>query len=333
MDNNKQKNEPQQTVSHRVRLTNDSINSYGSRILTKGVDIEQYKRNPVLLWMHRRGEVIGYLENIEQTETEITADIVFDLVSERSQQCAAQWNAQSLRMVSVGIEIVEESNDQSVLIPGQTRGTITRSKLFEVSVVDVGANDDAVRLARLENNNLLFTTAAPIAAITAMPPTNNNSNNMDNPETPPTVQDAPLRATLTEALGIEATASDNEIMENVVSLNAQIKNLNAQIKNLNATITAELVATAISEGRIEASAKKTFIQMGNDHGNEYLTDVLKGIPTDTARLTSLLNLGTEGSEWQKLSEVPEEEMIALRRDNPKEYARLYRAEYGIDCQL
>jgi len=42
-------------MGNRVRLTNDTLNSYGYRVLTDGVDITQYERNPILLYMHNRG--------------------------------------------------------------------------------------------------------------------------------------------------------------------------------------------------------------------------------------------------------------------------------------
>lgn len=47
-------------MGKRVRLTNDTLNSYGYRVLTSGVDVSQYERNPLLLYMHERGKVIGY---------------------------------------------------------------------------------------------------------------------------------------------------------------------------------------------------------------------------------------------------------------------------------
>lgn len=47
----------------RVRITNDSLNSYGTRVLTAGMNVEQYQRNPVLLYMHERGNVIGYVKD------------------------------------------------------------------------------------------------------------------------------------------------------------------------------------------------------------------------------------------------------------------------------
>ena len=133
-------------TSNRVRLTNDSLNSYGTRVLTDGLDIEQYNRNPVLLWMHQRGQVIGTLTDIQKEHGEITAQLNFDEASELSQRCKKQWEFGSLRMVSVGIDILEWSNDPNLAVEGQTMATITKSKLTEVSVVDIGANDDAIRL-------------------------------------------------------------------------------------------------------------------------------------------------------------------------------------------
>ena len=38
-------------MGKRVRISNDSLNSYGTRVLTAGMDVEQYMRNPVLLYM------------------------------------------------------------------------------------------------------------------------------------------------------------------------------------------------------------------------------------------------------------------------------------------
>ena len=77
-------------MAKRVRLTSDILNSYGSRVLTAGMDIEQYKRNPVLLYMHERGNVIGYLKDIEKSSGEVTAELVFDEASELSRRCKKQ---------------------------------------------------------------------------------------------------------------------------------------------------------------------------------------------------------------------------------------------------
>ena len=130
----------------RVRLTNSSLNAYGTRVLTEGMDIEQFERNPVLLWMHRRGEVIGMVTDIRREGDEITGALQFDEASELSQKCKKQWDFGSLRMVSVGIDILAWDEDPKLYVEGQKLATISRSKLTEVSLVDIGANDDALVL-------------------------------------------------------------------------------------------------------------------------------------------------------------------------------------------
>lgn len=135
-------------MSKRVRISNDSLNSYGSRVLTSGMSVEQYCRNPVLLYMHQRGNVIGYVKDLRVEDGEVTGELVFDEATDLSKRCKKQFEFGSLRMVSAGIDILELSDQPEHLLQGQTSPTITKSKLYEVSLVDVGSNDDAIVLMK-----------------------------------------------------------------------------------------------------------------------------------------------------------------------------------------
>ena len=42
-------------MGKRIRISNETLNCYGTWVRTDGVDLYQYERNPVLLWMHERG--------------------------------------------------------------------------------------------------------------------------------------------------------------------------------------------------------------------------------------------------------------------------------------
>ena len=130
----------------RVRISNERLNSYKTRVLTSGMDLDQYNRNPILLYMHERGQVIGIVKDLRVDGADVTGELVFDEATELSRRCKKQWEFGSLKMVSVGIDILEMSESPEHLVPGQTRPTITKSKLFEVSLVDIGANDDALVL-------------------------------------------------------------------------------------------------------------------------------------------------------------------------------------------
>ena len=49
--------------------------------------------------------------------------------------------------------------------------------------------------------------------------------------------------------------------------------------------------------------------------------------------TQVLNrpAGQTSGDWKKLSEVPTDELKLMRKEDPQQYRRLYKAEYGIDC--
>lgn len=54
----------------------------------------------------------------------------------------------------------------------------------------------------------------------------------------------------------------------------------------------------------------------------------------TVKPSMMLNRSTDRTatgEWKKLSEVPEEELKLMRKDDPQQYRKLYKAEYGVDC--
>lgn len=142
------KNSNDMSKGKRVRITNDSLNSYGTRVLTAGMNVEQYQRNPVLLYMHERGNVIGYVKDLKVEDGEVTGELMFDEASELSVRCKKQYEFGSLKMVSAGLDILETSEDPELLVQGQTSPTVTKSKLFEVSLVDIGANDDAIVLQK-----------------------------------------------------------------------------------------------------------------------------------------------------------------------------------------
>jgi len=42
-------------MAKRIRISNETLNCFGTWVKTDGVDLEQFRRNPVMLWMHWRG--------------------------------------------------------------------------------------------------------------------------------------------------------------------------------------------------------------------------------------------------------------------------------------
>ena len=314
-------------MGKRVRISNESVNCYGFRVLTAGIDVEQYKRNPVLLYMHERGNVVGYVNDLKVENDEITGELMFDCASEQSERCQKQFEFGSLRMVSAGLEIIETSEDPAMLVPGQTRPTITKSRLFEVSVADVGANDDAIVLEKDGKRIMLSkdgTCGLPLITH------NNNQSNKDMEQKVIALQ-----------LGLPETATENEINAKLAQLKAlqqENETLKAEKQKLAEARIAQLVDTAVAEKRLDAQHKEQFVKLGGQIGADELEKTLQAIKPQV-KLSAML--GHQGSApesasektYTKLSEVPADELVKLRADNVEEYKRLYEAEYGIACEL
>lgn len=312
-------------MGKRVRISNDSLNSYGTRALTSGMNVEQYCRNPVLLYQHERGNVIGYVKDLKVENDEVTGELMFDEASELSIRCKKQYEFGSLRMVSVGLDILELSDEPQHLVQGQTRPTITKSKLFEVSLVDIGANDDAIVLHKDGQRITLGKDGE-----CPLPLLNTNQNNYKEME----------QKKLALQLGLPETANEAAIetaIEQLKTAKAENEGLKKDKETLTLAAITKAVEAAIGEKRISPDKKEQFIELGKKVGSDELQKVFAAM---SPQMKLSQTLGHHGGlptgapvTYQKLSEVPSDKLPELREKQPDEYKRLYKAEYGMECEI
>ena len=309
----------------RVRISNDSLNSYGTRVLTSGMSVEQYQRNPVLLYMHERGNVIGYVKDVKVENDEVTGELMFDEATELSTRCKKQYEFGSLKMVSAGLDILETSEAEELLVAGQTCPTITKSKLFEVSLVDIGENDDAIVLQKDGKRITLGKDSE-----SPLPMLNNNKQNKQEME----------QKQFALQLGLPETATEAEITAKLGELKAA-KEENAKLQAEKATLTlagiTASVEKAVSEKRIGSEKKDEFIALGKEIGQEKLDSIFAAM-SPQAKLSAVIGHHGGAAEqqepkWTKLSDVPGDKLVELRKNDVAEYKRLYKAEYGMEYEI
>jgi len=130
-----------------LTLTDESLNRYGTRILSKGVSLANFKKNPVMFYNHDRSRLpIGKWEGIKNTEGKLRATPNFDSGDEFAKEVKRKFEEGYLNAASVGILVTAVSNDPELMLPGQSNPTITKCELMEASIVDVPANANAVKL-------------------------------------------------------------------------------------------------------------------------------------------------------------------------------------------
>lgn len=309
-------------MGKRVRISNERLNCYGTRILTDGLDISQYQRNPVLLLMHERGKVIGYVKDIKKENGEVTGELEFDEASPESIRVKKQFEFGSLKMVSAGIDILEMSEDPALLVQGQTSPTVTKSKLYEVSVVDIGGNDDALVLTKDGTTlELAKDGSNPLPLLNNKP--SKHLKEMELKE-------------LALMLGLEATADDSAVKARIQLLKKaeeDCKTLREEKQQMTLSAITQAVDTGIAENKIPADKKDHFINLGKAAGLESLKETIAAM-SPKGKISQVLTKGTEKPQGEatftKLSEVPADKLMALRKDDRETYIKLFRAEYGFE---
>lgn len=313
-------------MAKRVRISNERLNSYGTRVLTSGINVEQYNRNPVLLYMHQRGQVIGYVKDLKVEGDEITGELMFDEATELSRRCKKQWEFGSLKMVSAGIDILELSEDPKLLVAGQTSPTISKSKLFEVSLVDIGANDDAIVLQK-DGKRIELGKDGSVE----LPLLQSNNNNQKNKQMD--------QEKLALQLGLPKDADEAAITAKLAKLQAdgaEAENLRQERDTLRAARIETLVNAAIAEKKIGEDKKQQFLELGKKIGADELKQTFDAM-SPQVKLSNIVNGGGAPAgahaEYKKLSDVPSDELSKMREQNPVQYKKLYKAEYGIECEI
>lgn len=313
------------------------MNSYGTRILTAGIDLEQYRRNPVLLWMHRRNYQdtagpIGRIENLRLDGTRLIGTPVFDQNDPFAKQIQSKWENGFLRMASAGLELLEVSDDPSLAFDGQTRATVTRSKLVEVSIVDIGSNDEALKL--YESGKILTLAAGEEHKSLPMLKLNADPEQREGEECNKQKIEKQMNKEFLTLLGLPETATEEQALASLRLLKTRVD----QVETIQLAAVTAAVDNAIAEKRIMAENRDHFIALGKNAGLENLTATLKLMPVQQ-KPTEVINLSKTSApgavaapkEYAKLSEVPEKELLTMRKENPAKYAQLFKAEYGVDC--
>lgn len=317
---------PDEKQKKEVVISNSKLNAYGFRVLTEGIDTTQYARNPILLWMHNRpfrgttDEVlpIGRMENLRIDGDNLIGTPIFDEQDEFAQRIAAKWDAGILKMASAGLEVIELSDDPSMLVQGQRRSTVTKSKLTEVSIVDIGANDDA--LALYKDGKTITLSAGDSQELDFM-------NINTNPKTKAQMKKIALQ------LGLPENATEQEIAVAIAQLQKDASET-VQLRKNAEQAAEKAIETAVDEAiklrKITADKKGHFVAIGKKVGLESLNETLQ-LMQPAARPTDAIHQETlNAGEYTKLSDVPVDKLETLRKDNFAEYAKLYKAEYGID---
>lgn len=338
-------------------LHDESVNTYGFRMLTSGANLDEFRKNPVMLLNHSDWSLpIGRWENIRVEDGKILADAVFDESDERGREVARKVADGFVRMASIGAWPPEQVSDAyDLTLPGQTGATVTKWTVREASIVTIGANHNALAMYDVIQNssgkiqNLgdadvrMVDRENPGGWARVMYPgrydmRDHSSNHHQYKNN---------MGKLTEILKLNDTASEQEIAVKVSELIANNDRLASENKTLSDAIEAQkakqkakqkteaiaLLDAAVKDGRIDASGKDAYIKLF-DADFDGAKAALAAIPQRRSvagmiREGAQVNLGDwEGKSWDELDKAGK--LVQLKDQNYELYKQKFKERYGVE---
>ena len=318
-------------MKHQFIINTENVNSYGYRILTDGIDYAQYMRNPVVFFMHERdgygnkgSEVIGRCTRLYKEGSTLIAEVEFDEQDEFAKKIAGKVERGYIRMASMFAEIKEVSTQPQHILEGQVYETVTACKLVEISIVDIGGNDNALKLSK---DGKPFQLKKIVT---------NTSNNMDI-------------KVIALALGLGENTKEDTVLSALHSLKTDKEKAEAEVvalkKTISETRTAEattLVDKAVQLGLIPQALKESQLKQfeADFDGQKAVLSKLvadkEAENTQQGKANTVREVvlgagakptGTANENFDYLQKKNPERLRALRDKEPEEYARLAK-EYA-----
>ena len=248
--------EKRKKTMKRIVISDESINSYGFWVVTNGIELEAFLKNPVMLWNHIRGGLgmvndqlpIGYWKDLRVENGVLTGEPVFDETDEFAVKIKKKYEAGVLNACSMGFMPLEWSDAAEMLKQGQTRATVTRCRLMEISICDIPSNANSTVVLYDENSKTI------------------NLSDLPNTAIGPKINDMSKEIAL--KLGLDENASPQACVEAIQKKDERIATLEAENKTLKENEKAgndakkaeavRLLDDAVKSGRIDTKSRPKF---------------------------------------------------------------------------
>ena len=322
----------------RIVISDESINSYGFWVMTDGIDLSAFLKNPVMLWNHNRGGLgvtsdqlpIGIWKDLRIENGVLTGEPVFDENDEFAVKIKQKYESGILNACSIGFAPLEWSDAPEMLKEGQKVATVTRCRLLEISICDIPSNANATVVLYDDDNKVINLSDLPNKAIG--PKINNNM---------------PKEIALT--LGLDENASPQACVNAITELKSEIASHEATRQNLeeenrqmrlrlkaidDAAAEAQkqevvnLLDDAVKSGRIDATARPKFEKLFElDH--EAAKTALAALPE--RKPMEAKPAGTGDSDlckmsWDELDKA--DRLLELKTKYPEIYQQKFNEKFN-----
>ncbi|HFG0470809.1 hypothetical protein [Flavobacterium psychrophilum] len=306
-------------------LTDNSVNVYKYRLLTEGLLLDQYKKNPIGFMMHEReGGVLVKWEDFRVEDDRLYGKPVINLSHPKGEDIAAQVENGFINAASMGkIICLAASDDPKLKLEGQTGPTVTKWFPREISFVDIPGNHNALaNLYDIDDNELNL-------ADFVKPKIENMSKIL-------------LAASLLTALNLSDNSSETDLntaVQNLVDIASKVPGLekdladkNTELETFKKASTTKEVADLVAKGTADKKLTKNLADKlvidyaENPTGLKSLIDAMSAQISVVDALAYKGTVGDfEGKGWDDL--YASNELENVRTKFPDLYEKLRKEKF------
>lgn len=306
-------------------------NSYGFSIVTSGISLKRFKKNPMMLNQHwnSTSNVLGKWENVKVDGDLLLGEPVFDLDDEDAAFVSGKVDRGFINSCSMGITF----NREDLQIVGN-KVIMTKCELYECSIVAVPSNANSVRLYS-QSGELLKDEEVKELCLSLQPGEGETQNLNLNPKND--MKKIALSLAVLTALSFDKSTPEVD----VEAVEAAVLKLSLE----NAEAKGELLAMQTEKENKEAEELKVLLDAGQSAGKfaapkraefealgkaslSILKTTLDSIPAKTTLADKTVVVAgdvvvTTKEDFQKLSL---NEQLAFKNTNPDEYNKLFNVK-------
>ncbi|SNA87971.1 conserved hypothetical protein [Flavobacterium psychrophilum] len=307
----------------------NQTNSYGFRILTAGISLKRFNKNPMMLNQHWNSteSVLGKWTNIRVENDLLLGEPVFDIEDADALKVSGKVEREFINSCSMGITF----NRDDLKIIG-TELVMEKCEIYECSIVAVPSNANSIRLYT-ESGTLLKDDEVKQLCLSLQPEVLENQELQLNP-----INMKKILLSVTSLLALKFDKSTPEVdVEKVeaailtlsnenATLKAKVLALEAEKDSAQETEITEMVNLAITEGRIPATKKEDFVNLAKANFDLAKTTieaipVKRTLSNDVSNPTGSTEMTKEA--FQKLSHTAQ---LEFKNNNADEYIKLFNVK-------
>ncbi|MES2651273.1 MAG: peptidase [Bacteroidota bacterium] len=244
-------------MSKNTFILNDETqkNSHGFRVPNAKIDLERFKKNAVLLYMHRRGEVHGKWENIRIEGSLLLADAVFDVDDPKSKEISGKVERGFLNAASIYLNF---TSDTTFVEVGKNDFELHGTEALESSVVDIPSCGNALKL--FQSGEELQEEQIKGYLLSAQPFKKLKTTEMEK------FMFTAVALSVLQGLGVTDTDNPEKVSDAFVKLSADLKTekeAHTTLKNsfteLKTSTAKNILAVALAEGKITADEETSML--------------------------------------------------------------------------